>query len=224
MELKDTLNGGYGGLFGEVVTEDTYRIKELKFIPEIVVDLGANIGVFSRFARELFPLAKIISVEPDSMNREVFSEHTNDDNLILIPKAIGIGTIWKYTNVENGAHESYFSSNESFPLNAGEIYPGVTQIDWPTIMPDEIIREYVRPNMKSVFKIDIEGAEDTIFMHEPSMAALRGIDYICMEIHQSALTAPYLPAVRQRAFEALASFIPTHNCQWINTMFYATKR
>lgn len=224
MILEESLNGGYGGLFGEVVTEDCYGMKSLGFVPDIIIDIGANIGVFSRFVRELFPKAKIISVEPDGMNREVFSEHTKDDNLVLIPKAIGVGNIWKYTNVANGAQECYFSSSESYPLKDGEQHPGVIQINWPTIMPDEIIKEYVKPNMKTVIKIDIEGAEDTIFNHSPSMEAIKCIDYICMEIHQFALNSQCLPAVKQRTFEALASFIPTHRCQWVNVMFQAVKR
>ena len=70
MELENTLNGGYNGLYGEVVTEDCYRLKTLGFVPDVIFDLGANIGVFTRYARDMFNNAKIISVEPNLDNFE----------------------------------------------------------------------------------------------------------------------------------------------------------
>ena len=34
--LNQTLNGGYNGLYGEVVTEDCYHLKTLDFVPEMI--------------------------------------------------------------------------------------------------------------------------------------------------------------------------------------------
>lgn len=224
MRLEESLNGGFGGLFGEVVSEDTYKLKQLKFVPDVVVDMGCNIGIFSRYARELFPSAKIISIEPDKNNCEVFREFTKDENTTLIEKAIGVGKIWRCEQDINGAHESYLSSGLGLPLVVGEPIPKIVETDIQCIMPDEIINEYIKEEMKTVVKIDIEGGENSIFMHDPSMQALRRMDYVTFEIHWTALSGDRLEEVHQKTFESLASFIPTHNCRLINTMFYATKK
>ncbi len=115
--IHSTLNGGFPGLYGEVVTEDIYKIKELNFIPDVILDLGANIGIFSRYARELFPNALIISIEPHPDNIKAFKKYTNDENIILIEKGIGKGTLYKSKKAVNGAAEVYLSSNSAFTKN-----------------------------------------------------------------------------------------------------------
>jgi FkbM family methyltransferase len=218
------LNGGFNGLYGEVVTEDSYRLKKLKFVPDIIFDMGANVGVFSRFARELFPDAKIISIEPDNDNCKVFRENTKDENTYLLQAAIGTGAIWRCDGAVNGAHECYLSAGLGYPFKVGNRIKGINETKTESLMPDKIINDLVKEGMKSVVKIDIEGNENVIFTHEPSMEALRRMDYITMEIHWGALTGEFKDEVCQKTFEALASFIPTHNCQLVNTMFWATKK
>ncbi len=225
-EMKDLLNGGYNGLVGEVVTEDVYRLKTLDFMPEIFLDFGGNIGVVARYARTLFPKAKIVSVEPNKDNCEVFRKYTNDDNTILIEKAFGMGDLWRCNNPPNGAHEVYLSEGLGYPkedlisMRGGRVDKSNVQ----TVMPDEIINTYLKDGMKSILKVDIEGGENIIWGHEPSMEAMRKADYICMEIHQYSLTDKGFSEVRQKTFEALASFIPTHKCEWVGVNFYAYKR
>lgn len=223
-KIEDSLNGGYGGLYGEVVTEDCYRLRGLKFIPDIIFDFGANVGCFTRFARELFPDAKIIAVEPDPDNFKNLVRFTPTDNVFFVNKAIGTGMIWKCEQDINGAHESYLSSGLGYPFKEGEPIPKINETETKSIMPDEVINTYLSGNLKSVCKIDIEGNENIIFTHEPSMIALRKMDYVTMEIHWGALSGDLRDEVCQKTFEALASFIPTHNCILINTMFYAIKR
>lgn len=51
----------------QVQTNDVYRVRDLKshgFMPEIIVDIGAQIGTFSMMARKYWPTAKVISYEP----------------------------------------------------------------------------------------------------------------------------------------------------------------
>lgn len=224
MKLEQTLNGGYAGLYGEVVTEDCYGLRKLNFSPDVIIDMGANVGVFSRFARELFPESKIISIEPDADNFSNLIKFTSQDNAIFINKAIGVGKIWRCLQDINGAHESYLSSGLGLPLVVGQLIPKIVETEIQTIMPDELISEYIKDGMKSIAKVDVEGGENAIFTHSPSMEALKKIDYIAMEIHWTALSGAQIEEVQQKTFESLASFIPTHNCRLINTMFYATKK
>lgn len=224
MKLEDQLHGGFGGLFGEVVTEDIYRLKRLTFVPDIVLDFGGNIGIFARYARECFADAKIISVEPDPRNCSIYRHFTDDNNTTLLEAAIGTGTIWRCEGAVNGAHECYLSSGLGYPFTKGVAIPKIVETKLEALMPDKIINDVVKEGMKTVVKIDIEGNENIIFTHEPSMEALRRMDYVTMEVHWGALSGNLSADVCQKTFEACASFIPTHNCQLVNTMFWATKK
>ncbi|MCI0746941.1 MAG: FkbM family methyltransferase [Verrucomicrobia subdivision 3 bacterium] len=48
----------------EIVHDDIYGLRKLRGPVRTVIDIGANIGVFSIFAKLLFPNAKVIAVEP----------------------------------------------------------------------------------------------------------------------------------------------------------------
>ncbi len=223
--IEETLNGGYLGLVGEVVTHDCYKIKELDFIPDVVLDLGGNVGVFARFAREMFPEALIVSVEPHPENQETFKKFTNDKNILLLEKAIGTGTIWHDSGAVNGSGEVYLSAGLGYPENEMDTIPGkLDRYEIPTIMPDELIKKYVKKGQKVLVKIDIEGNEHTIFTHEASMSALRKMDYVCMEVHWYALHGGLTEEVREKTLAALESFNETHDTELEGVHFWATKK
>jgi FkbM family methyltransferase len=51
----------------EIVLEDSYHLKVLKN-PKNIMDIGANVGVFSIYASILYPKARILAFEPDKQN------------------------------------------------------------------------------------------------------------------------------------------------------------
>jgi FkbM family methyltransferase len=214
-KLEDTLNGGYAGLLGEVVEYDIYRLKKLNFTPSVIIDAGANIGIFTRYAKSLFPDATIISIEPDPENFAHLKKFTTGSNIELINAAIGIGDIYKRSWAENGAHEVYLSY----------VREGVTQrVMVKTIMPDQLIFDYVRPGTKSVFKLDIEGNENIIWEHESSMNALRQIDYITGEAHWTMLKGNDAYESNKNTIAALRSFENTHYVEIDGVNFWLTKK
>lgn len=218
--LEQSLNGGYKGLYGEVVTEDTYRLRSLTFIPDVVFDFGGNVGIFARYAQSLWPSATIISVEPHPENIAVYKHYTK--GTILIEKAIGVGELWHPKGAPNGAHESY--------LSTGLGYEGMDKADnieaanVPTIMPDEIINEYMKPGMKSVLKLDIEGAENCLWSHSASIQAMQRIDYLCFELHYFALTGKLKDEVVKQTMEAMHIFAQTHDIEMDHIYVWALKK
>lgn len=222
--LEETLNGNYPSLYGEVVTCDIYRIRQLNFVPDVVIDLGANVGTFTRFARELFPNALIVSVEPDKENFTHLVKFTEPkDNIIFINKAIGLGKVWRGLTAANGSGATYLSSGLGYPEHemGGETME-LSELE--TIMPDELIKAYVKEGQKFLIKIDIEGNEHTIFTHYPSMKALHKADYLCMEVHFYALNGSLTDEVNEQTMGALRNFEDTHNIELDNVNFYATKK
>ncbi len=224
--IEETLNGGYNGLYGEVVTEDCYKLKQLKFTPDIILDLGGNIGVFARFARTLFPEAEIISVEPHAENCEVYKKFTHDSKIHLMNRAVGIGQIYHNLGACNGSGEVYLSAGLGYPEKAlkDEANIKIEPSSLESVMPDELINTWVLPGMKSLIKIDIEGSENFIFDHKPSMDALKTIDYICMELHWYAMNANLVEEVRNKSLKALKSLEETHDCVLDHVHFWATKK
>lgn len=221
--LSESLNGKFDGLYGEVVTEDVYKFKELRFTPSVVIDMGANVGTASRFIRELFPDCLIVAIEPNPSNLEVFKQFTKDGNLILIEKAIGTGKVYHGLTAANGSGETYLSNSEAFPENKMLKDNRMESCEVQTIRLSEIISKYVYPFDKLVIKMDIEGNENSLFFDPIEMAALRRADYLAAEVHRYALTSNETEKVNKQTAEALLSLQNTHYCVEEGVHFYATK-
>lgn len=225
MKLEETLNGGYSGLYGEVVTEDCYRLKELDFIPQIFFDFGANIGVTTRFARVLFPDCLIIAVEPHKPNIDILIEFTYpDEKITLFENAIGMGEVWRTVGAKNGAGENYITDSVGYPTNKILLDDRMKSTTIVSIMPDEIINRYLKKGVKSVLKLDIEAGENVIWQHKSSMDALKKIDYLCFEVHRFGLNGSTWQSVQDETEIALKSFGETHTCITEGVHFYATKK
>jgi FkbM family methyltransferase len=226
MKLEDTLNGGYRGLYGEVVTYDCYNLLQLDFVPGLVYDIGGNVGVFTRFARSLWPETKIIAVEPHPENIEVFKQFTDMKGITLIEAALGVGQLWHNLGAPNGAHESYVCSGLGFDdAKMGEA-PNTEKSDIPTIMLNELIDHvWHKKEIKTVMKIDVEGAENCLWNDEPSMDVLRKMDYICMETHFYALSGGQMyDEMKEKTLAAFKILEDTHVCHFEHPHFQARKK
>lgn len=216
------------GLFGEVVENDIYQMRQLDFAPDVIFDLGANVGVFTRFAQSLFPEALIVCVEPDNDNSFVFHRYTPDNKrIVFYLAAIGTpGPVWKAKNATNGAHETYFPQGmDGYPdgeLQAAadyELAEGTV-----SVMPDMLLPMFCRSHQKGMVKCDIEGAETAIFDSPSSMAELKKMEYLVFEMHNHALHAGVIGSVRRKTLDAMHYFEDTHYTKYEHPIFYARKR
>lgn len=224
MLIEETLRGGYGGLYGEVVTEDCYKLKGIDFIPTCIIDIGANIGVFSRYARTLFHSALIVAIEPHKENCDLFKYFTKDDRIVLIEKAIGDGKVFHGLTAANGSGETYLSHGTGFPEEEMAANESMELCDVKTITVYEIADKYVTKDDKVVIKIDCEGSEHSIFSDKRSMDVLRKADYVAIELHYYALTAQVWQQSKDEAVKALKSLEETHICITNHVNFYARKK
>jgi FkbM family methyltransferase len=223
MKLEDTLNGGYGGLYGEVVANDCYRIQELTFIPDLILDVGANIGIFARFARRIFPKATIVCVEPDPANRRIFREFTKDPNIFLLDVGLGSGQLYHPTTARNGSGEVYISAGLGYPKGQLEA-SGFEKPCVQSMRLHEMAKEYCGHGDRTMLKLDCEGAENSIWSHPMDMRALRTFDYIAGEIHFYSHTGEGLEEVRTKTLEALAELSETHTVELDNVHLWARKK
>lgn len=229
----------FDGLYGEVVKEDIYFMRDTRdivsindssfihvkghkrkfnFVPSVIFDLGANIGVFTKYCRGLFPDAKIISVEPHPEN---FKHLVPDENTICINKAIGNGKVWKPVGAANGTGECYISKTIGYEnIEKNHIYePTETE----TITIKELFDEYVKPEDDVVVKMDIEGGENSVFIDKESVDCLLRANYFTMEYHYFGMTMEDVKSVKQLTDNFMYRFLPTHDCSLKHPIFYASK-
>jgi len=75
-------------VFYQILFNQEYDI-QLEFKPEIIIDLGANIGLASIFFSNRFPNSKIIAIEAAKNNFEMLSKNTKEySNIIAYHRAI----------------------------------------------------------------------------------------------------------------------------------------
>lgn len=181
------MGGKWTGLRGEVVDQDCYKIRTLKFQPDLVFDLGANVGTFTRFALELWPKCRVVAVEPDPENAAHFRKFTDMSRVELIESAVGKGQIWKQDGAVNGSGEVYMSCGVGYPkakvAKAGNLRKSAVR----AVSLRQIAEGRMNRNLKTMLKLDIEGAEHSIFSDPRSMKYLWQMDYLAMELHRYAI-------------------------------------
>lgn len=244
--MKEKLSEAYQSLYGEIVDKDIYHMMDVEdivsindpsfvhepghkrpfyFTPFCIIDLGANIGIFSRYARELFPNALIVAVEPDRNNCRMFQDMTfNDGWMILVNKAIGKGEVWHSKGAANGAGENYITEGIAYPkeqvINDNHYNPSNIQ----SVSLSDLIDEYIKNDEKFIVKIDIEANEQVVYGDENEMRALAKADYIAGEIHNFSLNGETNIIIRKKIIEALEFLKQTHTVEIKDLNFYATKR
>lgn len=136
-------------IFNEIVVDDVYEISTYPSDVKKVVDLGANIGVYSIVMAKKYPNAEIISLEPERKNFDNFSKNIKISNLNLKPlkKAVSNekGKTILFTDPTNPGAHSIVKSGRSSQTEEIE-----------TVTLDELLPA-------DILKVDVEGAEYKIF-------------------------------------------------------------
>lgn len=158
--------------FFEVFIQNTYESELVKLKEDdIVVDFGANIGMFSLYASKKSKM--LYSVEPDPITYENLLKNTESiDNIITINKAIYSkgGEIEFIRNEVSGASSLFNNQNNS------------KKITIDTISFSDFINQYNIDRI-NYLKVDIEGAEFDLFENMDEDFLQNNIDKIFMEVH-----------------------------------------
>ena len=158
-------------IIDEVITNDCYRVKKLH-LPNnaVIVDVGAQIGIFSVFVASRYPNAKIFSYEMLKENFKWLEENTKPYlnimpfNMAVIGDRKAIGCNTHPTN--SGGHSLVFKGNCNHTIG--------NQISIDKIISTKQI---------DLFKCDCEGSEFDIFKKLQKENMLKSIKRIAMECH-----------------------------------------
>jgi FkbM family methyltransferase len=160
----------------------TYKsLFKINFQPgDVVLDLGANLGIISILLAKKFPFTKIYSFEASPINYQNFVKNIEDNNCDNItPFNLAVwstsdATVEIPTSPTNSGGSSIYYKSEFF-----EQYP-VSKVQ--TISLEDIFDQNNIDNCK-LLKIDVEGAEYEIFRTFPE-EKLSNIKNVGIEFHK----------------------------------------
>jgi len=152
-----------------VLLDDEYRLRTLKLQPSTIVDIGANIGLFSIWAAANFPAATIHSYEPNADLWSFAEANLNQVGARLYREAVGLN--------HGRASVSYEGESRLGRCELSESGSVVV-----TALSEVVARA---GGCVDLLKMDCEGAEWNMF---EDAASFRQVKNVVMEYHTLAET------------------------------------
>jgi len=156
---------GAGWDFINLWLDDEYGLRSLPQAPQTILDVGANVGLFSLLAARLFPQATIHAYEPNPAVAEACQQNLEQAGVVLYRQAVSLERGW----VEMQGADDYRGA-QAVKTTAGQ---GIECAAF---------REAVQRlgGHVDLLKLDCEGAEWSILQDEATMTH---IDVVRMEYH-----------------------------------------
>ncbi len=192
-ESKTVMLRTYAGdieMFYETFWRGVYNHANLNWSDfEVIVDLGAHIGMTAWYFSMQSPKATIYAVEPDPDNFELLTVNLSDEiagsRLIPIHAAIAAGDNPVYLHKSLKSYNSHVSDK-----NISEI--SVKGMSMSKLISDMYISEI------DLLKIDIEGKEEELFSGD--MHWLQIVKNIVMECHSESIRMRATTILKQHGF------------------------
>jgi len=184
------------------IFNDNYKVFErgLTFSPgDVILDIGANEGIFSILMAKAFPGVKIVALEPISRTFNDLKENCSLNNVELDARQVGVG---------HDVPELIVSKVYSVGSTGMCTFNPEEQYREPVVLIplDSILREF--PAVK-LMKIDIEGMEYNA-LYDSKL--LDKIEYCVAEFHINSLLSN-----QGHAINDLATFVGSKT----NLLYYA---
>jgi FkbM family methyltransferase len=191
-------------VFEQVFLNGEYDI-DIPLFPNVIVDAGANIGLFSILMKNRFPAARIVCVEPGHENCVQLKKNLSVyENVEIICAGIwSKDTSLKISDKHNGGQTAWLTEKDA----TGDV-SGIT-ID--TLMKNLNLQKI------DILKVDIEGSEKVVFL-ENYQQWLPKVKMIVIELHDWLMpgcSKPFFDAI-QKSFSKYSYFIRGENTIIIN--------
>ena len=158
---------------------DDYRLRDMRFGEgDVVIDIGAHVGLFSIYLAKRWPVIKVFSFEPFPANFRNCAENLQLNgitNVVLSPKAIT-----NDNRLLNMAMDPHNSGGASAVVKTFESNGIVTDLASMTLDEVFLVHEIGRCKL---MKIDCEGMEYEILL---GARVLDRVEYLAGEFHASA--------------------------------------
>lgn len=171
--------------FWQVFIKGDYEF-EINFTPHVIVDAGAHVGYSSLYFLHRFPNARIIGIEPESSNADIYANNLSSRANVVLHRA----ALWRYKaklNIENPDADSW-----SFRIQEKDGKSGGVK----AVTIAEILNEY---KSIDILKLDIEGAEKELFSGNTKW--LKQVKMVILELHER-----YAPGCTELITNVLESY------------------
>ncbi len=140
-------------VYKQIFIDETYYFLPQYFIPDVIIDAGANVGYSPIWFASMFVNSKIIAIEPVSSNFSILKENCLPyKNIIPIKAGLWFEkSILKIQDRKTGSWGFQTIASDDLKLEGIE-----------SVTVSELIDCY-NLNKIDIFKIDIEGAEFELF-------------------------------------------------------------
>ena len=173
-----------GYLRSEIVLQDCYRLRRFKDL-DLIVDIGANVGVFSRYARSRFPDARIIAFEPCPSTYAMLVENLEGYRVETHQVALGDGSPVGFRIARTSGSNQSFSEARGTPSASLE---GLLDLAHAAL------------GSRAFVKVDCEGAERYLTDHM-STSLLQFTQGFGMEYHLKAQGSAFPDAFTAQEFQ-----------------------
>lgn len=157
--------------------------------PTLIFDLGANAGFTAIQLARRFPNARVVAVEADKANYELCLLNTKAFGSVLV--------LWRAVSVVPGL---FYKSNPgsiamshrfaAADIASAESVQGVTMAS--------LLADHARPDDVVLVKMDIEGAERSLFLDDTSW--LNSVDAVLVEPHGKGTDEIIKKAIVEKGF------------------------
>jgi len=77
-------------IYDEIFIEKVYDLNKVNFVPEVIIDCGAHIGLFTTLANNYFPSGDSFAFEPNPENLDYLKDNCKQNSLsiTIVPAAV----------------------------------------------------------------------------------------------------------------------------------------
>jgi len=142
--------GSDAKMFEQIFVNKEYDVK-IPVAPQVIIDLGANVGFASVFFANRFPNAKIFAIEPDESNYATAQKNLAPYKNVQLVK----GAVWHKSQTINLVDKGYGVA--AYMVEEGT---GKNEVKAYTIKE---IMEIMNTATIDILKMDVEGTEKELF-------------------------------------------------------------
>ena len=158
-------------VFNSIFAKGEYDLN-IRFRPEYIIDAGAYTGVSTVYFHHKYPEAKIIAIEPEKSNFDLLVRNTKPYKNIFCVNGGVYGEDVSLVISDHAAEKYAFRVERG--SSAEESLPGYTI--------ETLMKKFRLPHI-DILKMDIEGAEYSVFKHNPG-SWLPAVKILATELHE----------------------------------------
>ena len=183
LTLRDWEGSNVLAIVPREILDDDYRLQQIDFRPgDVVVDIGANIGIVALYLARKHPAVRIIAIEPVPTTFGHLQENINL-NAVSNITALNCAVTKDGRDLRMIVNPGHSGGSTGHLRDLKQ--PGHYNLTVRSRTLDSVFDEYV-PGRCRLLKIDCEGAEYEIL---ESAGCLDRVDHLGIEIHHNDFLA-----------------------------------